>query len=204
MQESPKHLLKHHMASSLIIAVGLHLLVLFSYYSFSERNPYLTTFDPNRVFPVQFSSDVGENSFPANESSRESPAAPIKKKREIIGSLTGVTSNAANDANPKISADGTGQEVGETGTFIFENEIDTYSPPDYPKVARLRGLEGDVLLRLKVSPEGKAVAAEIIKGSGHQVLDEAALNAVKEWRFHPRKTSDIAVVEKRIVFKLNR
>lgn len=198
MQQTAKKIkLKHHLLSSFGIALLLHVLITVAFLSFNERNPYLTTFDPGRVYPVQLTSDNKASSLNSNQQ------VNVKKKREVVGSLTGVASNATNDSDPSISADGTGVEVGESGKLIFDSEIESYSPPTYPKVARMRGLEGDVLIRLKVSPEGEALSPEIISSSGHPVLDEAAMNAVKTWRFRARKTSDLAVVEKRIVFRLN-
>lgn len=57
--------------------------------------------------------------------------------------------------------------------------------PAYPASARRQGREGTALLKIKVSPEGKVQEVWVDRSSGHQDLDEAAVEAVKAWRFEP-------------------
>ena len=58
-------------------------------------------------------------------------------------------------------------------------------PPDYPRAARRRGHEGLVMLSVNVGVDGKAQAVEVKETSGFDLLDRAALLAVREWRFDP-------------------
>lgn len=58
-------------------------------------------------------------------------------------------------------------------------------PPTYPEIAIKRRWEGTVLLRLDVTPEGRVGRVEILRGSGHDVLDGEAVRAVRAWRFVP-------------------
>jgi len=57
--------------------------------------------------------------------------------------------------------------------------------PIYPERARLRGWEGVVVLAVVVNETGHTVQVEIQASSGHEILDEAAVKAVKNWRFKP-------------------
>lgn len=66
-------------------------------------------------------------------------------------------------------------------------------PPIYPRLARQRGWEGLVALRVKVSAAGEVVEAWVENSSGHGVLDQAALTAVKSWRFRPAQEGMRAV-----------
>jgi len=78
-------------------------------------------------------------------------------------------------------------------------------PPAYPLAARRRGVEGTVLVRAEISAGGECQRAELKKTSGHELLDNAALEAVKKWRFVPAKRGSQAVVawvEVPITFKL--
>jgi protein TonB len=59
------------------------------------------------------------------------------------------------------------------------------APPEYPEESRLAREEGLVVLRVKVTPQGEPAAVEIFCSSGYFRLDQAALRAVKQWRFHP-------------------
>jgi len=57
--------------------------------------------------------------------------------------------------------------------------------PKYPQVARSRGHEGRVLIRVSVLGDGRVGSATVAKSSGHDSLDRAALKAVERWRFTP-------------------
>lgn len=49
----------------------------------------------------------------------------------------------------------------------------------YPRLARLRGWQGQVHLRLHLARQGALLNVEITKSSGHEVLDQQALEIVK-------------------------
>lgn len=59
--------------------------------------------------------------------------------------------------------------------------------PAYPPAARRRGDQGTVLVRVVVTTEGLAASVALQKTSGHPSLDDAALAAVKSWRFVPAR-----------------
>jgi protein TonB len=65
--------------------------------------------------------------------------------------------------------------------------------PNYPPSSRRAGEEGRVMLRVLVSTNGSAETVELENSSGYGKLDEAAINAVKKWRFIPAKRSNQAV-----------
>ena len=66
--------------------------------------------------------------------------------------------------------------------------------PDYPRLARLRGYEGTVVLRVEVLTDGKVGRIEIGRSAGYDVLDRAALAAVRTWRFEPGRKEGRGVV----------
>jgi protein TonB len=49
---------------------------------------------------------------------------------------------------------------------------------EYPRIAELRGWEGSVMMRLRVAPSGRLIAAELYKSSGYDALDQQALTMV--------------------------
>ena len=65
--------------------------------------------------------------------------------------------------------------------------------PDYPKGARQRGEQGDVVVELRVNAEGFVDQAEVVTSSGFAELDEAALRAVRAAKFVPAKSGHSAV-----------
>lgn len=62
--------------------------------------------------------------------------------------------------------------------------------PRYPTLSRRMGEEGRVLLRVLVAKNGSAETVQIETGSGSRRLDQAALEAVKEWTFVPAKRNN--------------
>lgn len=65
--------------------------------------------------------------------------------------------------------------------------------PNYPLAARRRGDQGTVYVRVLVTAEGVAGNARIEKSSGFPSLDDAALNAVRSWRFVPARQAGQAI-----------
>lgn len=63
--------------------------------------------------------------------------------------------------------------------------IATNRAPAYPEVARRRGEQGRVMLRVSVSADGTPLDVALAETSGHASLDSAALAAVRQWRFIP-------------------
>lgn len=57
--------------------------------------------------------------------------------------------------------------------------------PEYPEAAMDRGLEGTVLMKVSVQPNGKPDSVTVTKSSGHSILDAAAVSTVKLWSFVP-------------------
>jgi protein TonB len=63
-------------------------------------------------------------------------------------------------------------------------------PPDYPPLARRRGLEGTVQLDVLVNHRGGVNQVRLAETSGHDLLDRAAIAAVENWLFEPGKRGD--------------
>ena len=59
--------------------------------------------------------------------------------------------------------------------------------PTYPPLSRRKGEEGRALLRVLVSETGEATEVQLEKSSGSERLDQAAMDAVKSWRFIPAR-----------------
>jgi len=57
--------------------------------------------------------------------------------------------------------------------------------PVYPSAALRRGESGEALLRVHVDANGTPYAVDLIRGSGSRLLDRAATDAVRKWRFRP-------------------
>lgn len=65
--------------------------------------------------------------------------------------------------------------------------------PTYPPLSRRMGEEGRVILRVFVEPDGRPSQVDIRTGSGSPRLDQAALDAVRRWKFVAAKQGNEAV-----------
>ncbi len=57
--------------------------------------------------------------------------------------------------------------------------------PPYPRVARRRGYEGTVIVKVLVGIDGLVNEVRLDESSGHGMLDGAALKTVQRWAFEP-------------------
>jgi len=81
------------------------------------------------------------------------------------------------------------QEKAEAPQVALPRYLDASHPP-YPWIARMKGYEGMVLLAVEVLTDGRAGRIRIKKSSGYALLDQAALNTVRDWRFEPARESN--------------
>lgn len=59
--------------------------------------------------------------------------------------------------------------------------------PEYPAVARINFIQGQVLVQLLVSSGGRVAEAHVLEG--HPILAAATLDAVRGWTYHPLMTA---------------
>jgi protein TonB len=77
--------------------------------------------------------------------------------------------------------------------------------PEYPEFAQAQGWEGTVLLDVHVLSTGRPASVDLKQSSGRKILDTAAIQTVKGWKFVPAKQGENAIdswVEVPIDFKL--
>ena len=67
--------------------------------------------------------------------------------------------------------------------------------PIYPNMSKRLGEQGTVVLRVLVKADGSAGEVEVKSSSNYSRLDQAAIDAVKTWRFNPAKIDGKATDE---------
>jgi TonB family protein len=87
------------------------------------------------------------------------------------------------------SGNGEGSGTGQAGVPLTQARYRETPQPHYPDSARRDGKEGRVLLRVLVDDEGRTKAIEVNTSSGHEILDQAAIAALRKWRFVPARAS---------------
>lgn len=67
----------------------------------------------------------------------------------------------------------------------------TQVKPDYPVIARSTHVSGDVLVEITIGEDGNVISAHVVNGP--PLLQQAALNAAKQWKFNPTLLNNTAV-----------
>lgn len=78
--------------------------------------------------------------------------------------------------------------------------------PNYPHEAKKTGIEGMTVVKMLIDTDGSVMDVEVLKSSGNQWLDEAALDAAKKSTFSPAEHNGKKVrvwVSRPFKFRLN-
>jgi protein TonB len=123
------------------------------------------------------------------------PAVSLPEAKVPPGNLTapyGVIEPGVKRSTPKPALQSSGDAVTppQFGAAYLNNP-----KPGYPAFARRMGIEGEVMIKVLVSSQGTALKIEVAHSSGYEILDKAAAEAVKNWRFVPAKHGDSPVEE---------
>ncbi|MEZ9269400.1 energy transducer TonB [Vibrio splendidus] len=70
------------------------------------------------------------------------------------------------------------------------------TPPNYPRQARRRGVEGVATYEVWLDAEGKQIKQALVNSSGALMLDNAALDAIKQWKFSPHTVNGRAIAHR--------
>jgi protein TonB len=63
--------------------------------------------------------------------------------------------------------------------------------PIYPDIARQARVQGSVVIECIIAPDGRVDEVQVV--SGHPLLQEAALDAVRQWRYTPSLLNGVPV-----------
>jgi protein TonB len=66
---------------------------------------------------------------------------------------------------------------------VLEAQLLSRIEPQYPTLAKLTKTEGTVRMHAIISRDGRITSLDVI--SGHPLLVQAALDAVRQWRYRP-------------------
>jgi TonB family protein len=79
------------------------------------------------------------------------------------------------------------------GQDTLDRKVKSKVSPLYPEIARKMNLGGVVKLQVIVAPNGVVKETKVI--GGNPILVNAALDAVKKWRFEPASEESAGVLE---------
>ncbi|MCX7704078.1 MAG: TonB family protein [Planctomycetota bacterium] len=138
----------------------------------------------------------------------EQSATELRLGAAIEPHLRGLEGTPVAEGSPKGVPEGSAPSEKKGKRGIFEPPVLIESVrPDYPQWACEQGIEGIVTVRMLVNEEGRVEKVETVRTSGYKVLDEAAIAAVRLYKFIPSKKDGIPLkvwVGQEIIFKIER
>lgn len=118
------------------------------------------------------------------------PASTESEVAESYSPSTGIGSSggSGDDAVPAVAPVGSGSS-GNSAPAAPRQKIGprvlSSVEPIYPDDARQDGATGTVYISIEVLENGHPGAVQVVSSSGRSSLDEAAVRAVRKWRFVP-------------------
>lgn len=113
------------------------------------------------------------------------------------GSDTRLRRGAAQNAAADSAAPGTPPQASADpafGEYVHVDELPEAIhsvPPEYPERARAAGISGTVMVQVLVARDGQVREVKIVKSIPE--LDEAAIEAARQYRFKPARSEEVAV-----------
>jgi len=137
---------------------------------------------PARGATAGLSSSAGNTVGQANRATREMPTRHAASRQPDSTGADAVTVAGS-------SGNAGGGQVDQAPSPVASNPV-----PPYPADALARGIQGLVLLRVRIGADGGVEEAAIDRSSGAPSLDESALSTVRrQWRFEPATRCGVAV-----------
>jgi TonB family protein len=86
-------------------------------------------------------------------------------------------------ALPALIAVAFAQDVLQVDATTIQQHVDHQVPPVYPPIAKAAHIQGTVVFDLRVGTTGKIESMKVV--SGPAMLQQAAIDCLKQWSFHP-------------------
>lgn len=137
--------------------------------------PILAAAPSRSIIPSSPASPANSSSQPSAAPRQESPAPAASASATSPAPATNATNAAPAPAAPATHTPSALalEDYGRSLSSLLARQ------QQYPRLAALRGWEGEVRLRLKVARKGSLVAVQVERSSGYEVLDQQALQLVQ-------------------------
>lgn len=107
-----------------------------------------------------------------------------------VSSVDGISSGEQLLATPPPSPPVTREPVRPGGDIAVPRKIRDV-PPTYPAIAQSARVEGTVIIQATIDESGRVVDATVLRSV--PLLDQAALDAVRQWQYTPTRLNGVPV-----------
>jgi protein TonB len=185
-------------SGGLILAIAVHIVVIYAIAStlgivrapLSIKPMEAVIIDQpqeqKEFKPVETKPDLAEPTLDMTQTVPEVPVEiPIEEAPPVVDTVTTAPTPPA-----------------EVQNLSVKNRVE----PAYPAASRRAGEEGTGVFRVLVSERGQPVEVSVVQSSGFPRLDQAAMEAIKRWRFAAAtngSTPVTAYTTVRVTFRLD-
>ncbi len=175
---------------SLLVSVAAHVLVIYAilHVPMQVVRPLAM-----KAITITISAAKPAEEVPPEKPKLKAPEAPsLMRMPDVIAPpITNMTILAAPPAPTKVSE--AKPVESDTTPPRFDADYLNNPGPVYPNMSRRLRETGTVELRVRVSIAGLPMDVTVAKSSGYARLDDAALSAVRKWKFDPAQRGGAAV-----------
>jgi len=136
---------------------------------------------------------ISDFSLPSKPRSNSATAT----SKKILASPT--LSNESRAVHSEFNEAEMNGKSSESESATSESLYDSLPLPTYPRLAREKAMEGIVKISASYDQNGAITNIQLSQSSGHQLLDSAVINTVREWKIHASSSGHF---EKSFEFKL--
>jgi len=171
---------------SLIIALGLLIIIFYAFKDFKAEYKLSKNVD----IKIQ-TIDIPKTEQFHRPPPPKRPAIPIESEDEDIPEDLTIEETEINFSQPIEELPPPPEEKEPIVPFYALSEkpvVIKRVEPVYPELARKAGIEGRVIVKVLINTKGDVEKVEVIKS--HPLLDQAAIEAAKQFKFKPGKQRD--------------
>lgn len=181
---------------------------------------------PTQPIPEPQTSSKAKTPAPKKQPKQMPKATPLRSKEPIAERSTSKASKQASnkapakpavkvadkpvnepDVTPQTASVAAKAGVAETPVLVEQPAFVTPpTKPKYPRLSQRRGIEGTAMYEIWLDENGNQIKQNLLSSSGASMLDKAALDAIKQWKFSPRTVNGVSMahrVQIPIRFKLD-
>lgn len=122
---------------------------------------------------------------------KQAPAS--KTNTEKLETSVNEPQNEPTQAKPTTASQGVSSQPILVDKPAF---VTTPVQPRYPRIAQKRGIEGTVMYEIWLDEQGNQIKQQLLTSSGTAILDQSALEAIKQWKFSPRILDGVPVAHR--------
>ena len=126
---------------------------------------------------------------PKPKTKKSQPKAPLPNMNSLLGGVAMnipefASDNFAGDSS-KLLEDIANDAIMSESTVDVKPKVQSRPPLEYPAGAAKDGIKGYVVINMLIGKDGNVEIAKVLESQPAGIFENAALNAVRSWRFSP-------------------